>query len=325
MNELMIPETADVPSYALNPDLAKQANMDAAAGISTGALPRIKMSGKTFALVDGNGDEVPVLANAMHIAEDGNAYLRCIVLAAKAPLVKSFYLKKFDPNATEYEAPDCFSNDGVNPDPSIAAPQSSSCAACPRNAFGSGTDQNGIATAGKACSDNKILAVYLPHVKAVYKLKVAPASLKNFGLFVKNLSNRGIPLGNVITLLGFDQTLTYPSMTFHFGGWVPEQSLQALMTLAEAEETLDIVNETITVAAPSVSPVAEPAAQTQGTQQVTPPPADDLGLGVEPPAQTQQTTQQPADDLGLGVEPPAQTQQATPPPADDDLAKSLGL
>ena len=50
--DLMIPDKSSIPSYILDPTLAKQANDEAAAGISTGMPPRLKLSGKQFTLVD---------------------------------------------------------------------------------------------------------------------------------------------------------------------------------------------------------------------------------------------------------------------------------
>ena len=168
-NALMIPEASEVPAYALNPELAKEMNADAASGISTGASARIKLSGKQFVLVDGNGGEKPVKAGEMTMAPDGNAYLPVAILRAKKDIQKAWYAAAFNP-AEEGNAPDCFSNDGVSPDASVTNKQCENCAQCPQNAFGSGKDQNGNATKGKACSDNKILAVFCKG--AVYKLKL---------------------------------------------------------------------------------------------------------------------------------------------------------
>ncbi|NOQ51049.1 MAG: hypothetical protein GQ578_02360 [Desulfuromonadaceae bacterium] len=308
-NELMIPEGAEIPEYILNPELAKQANEDAAAGISTGYAARIKLNGKAFVLVDGNGNETPVLPGDMVLAPDGQNYMPIIVLRAKKEIQKAFYLEAYNPGE-EGKAPDCFSNDGVSPDQTAPAKQCDSCAACPMNAFGSGKDQSGNATKGKACSDSKILAVFVPKI-GVHKLKLPPASLQNWGLFVKQLTARGIPVGNIKTLVGFDTTAPHPVVTFQFGGFVQEGLLPKLADMAQSPEAEEIATDRITGQAKLPAPAA---AQTQS---------------AIPTAQAQELP----DDLGLG-EVTSATPEATPveepkeepaPPTDEELATICSL
>jgi hypothetical protein len=318
-NALMIPEASEVPAYALNPELAKEMNAEAAAGISTGAFARIKLSGKQFVLVDDNGGEKPVKVGELFMAQDGNAYLPTVILRAKKEIQKAWYVAAYNP-AEEGAAPDCFSNDGIAPDESVGNKQCDNCAQCPMNAFGSGKDQNGNATKGKACADNKILAVFCKG--SIYKLKLPPASLKNFGLYVKELSNRGIPVGNVKTLLGFDEAQTFPILTFSFGGFIAENTLPQLAKLATSPEAEEIANDKITASAKALP---APDAKTEPATQTTQPVAETNKM----PA-TQGTT----DDLGLGldanVSEPANTTEpvveaATTSPSDAELAAELGL
>jgi len=246
MNDLLIPDRTSIPSYILDPTLAKQANDEAAAGISTGMPPRLKLSGKQFTLVDSGGEETPFPAGKMVIGPDENAYLPMVVLRARKPLQKTWYATAFNPGE-EGKSPDCFSTDGERPDPTSLAVQSDLCATCPHNQFGSGTDQNGNATKGKACADSKLLAIFIPGSRKtetdpkVYQFKIPPASLKNFGLYVKQLSAAGIPLGTAQTLVGFDLTQTFPVVIFKFGGFLPEASLPKLAEMAALPETEDII------------------------------------------------------------------------------------
>jgi len=246
MNDLLIPDRTSIPSYILDPTLAKQANDEAAAGISTGMPPRLKLSGKQFTLVDSGGEETPFPAGKMVIGPDENAYLPMVVLRARKPLQKTWYATAFNPGE-EGKSPDCFSTDGERPDPTSLAVQSDLCATCPHNQFGSGTDQNGNATKGKACADSKLLAIFIPGSRKtetdpkVYQFKIPPASLKNFGLYVKQLSAAGIPLGTAQTLVGFDPAQTFPVVIFKFGGFLPEASLPKLSELAALPETEDII------------------------------------------------------------------------------------
>jgi len=239
--DLMIPE-GSIPAYilALAGGNAAAENEAALGGVAAGMPPRIKLSGKQFMLVDAGGDEIAYPPAKLVPGPDGNLYLPVIVLKAKRALSKAWYLEAYNPNAAEFKAPDCASTDGERPDAGVFAPQSDVCATCPQNAFGSGRDQNGNPTKGKACTDNKILAVYVPGY-GIYMLKMPPASLKGFGSFVKKLSASNIPLTTVKTFVGFEVSETYPVLTFQFGGFIPEASLPKLAEMAESPEVKDII------------------------------------------------------------------------------------
>jgi len=244
--DLMIPDRTTIPSYILNPALAKQANDEAAAGISTGMPPRVKLSMKQFKLVDAAGEETLFPPSKMIIGPDENSYLPVVVLRAKKPLQKAWYATAYNPNE-DGKQPDCFSTDSERPDPTSLAVQSDLCATCPHNQFGSAVDQSGNAMKGKACADSKILAVFVPGSRKVetdpkvYQFKLPPASLKNFGMYVKQLSSAGIPLGTAQTLVGFDMTKENPVLIFKFGGFLPEASLPKLAEMAALPETEDII------------------------------------------------------------------------------------
>jgi len=311
---LAIPEKGQVPAYILNPELARKANEDALMGISTGMPPRIKMSGKQFTLIDGDGTERAYPPAKLIPAEDGNVYMPVIVLRAKKALSKAWYATKYMPGQDDYKAPDCWSNDAEKPDASVAVPQSDLCATCHNNAFGSGTDQNGNPTKGKACSDAKILAVFIPQF-GVHQFKLPPASLKNFGVYVKKLSDAGIPIGTVKTLVGFDLTVENPVMVFQFGGFLPVEYLPKLDELSQSMEVTEIVQPMAVPKAPALA-APEPAKTT------APPVAEpeDLGLGdpaPPPPA--------PAPKPRGRQKPKETPVAAAPPPPVDDFGLDLGL
>lgn len=334
-NELMIPEASAVPDFIRNPEAARQANEDAGAGISTGFPARIKFNGKQFDLVDGNGDAKPFPPAKLVSDEAGNVYMPMIVLRAKKDLSKAWYAKPWV-KGEDAEAPDCFSNDAERPDSSVKTPQCDTCAACPQNAWGSAVDQNGMATKGKACRDKKVMAVFVPGF-GVHSFETPPTSLKNFGLFVKQLSAAGIPLTAIKTLVGFDLTASFPVVMFNFGGYVtdgltPEQHpamLAKLKELAESSEVADIIGgitapAALAVEAPVPTAVKAPAAPTAPAVETVPPPedvpalekavADDLGLGLGVPASEA--------IIDVPAEPVADTSAA---PADADLIAALDL
>jgi len=330
-NDLMIPEASSVPAYLRNPELARKANEEAASGISTGYPARVKLSNGKFAMVNGAGEESMFPASKLVIGPDENQYLPIIVIRAKRSLSKSWYVKPWDPTSDVTTPPDCFSEDSERPDATATSPQSDTCAACPHNAFGSGKNQAGEATKGKACADTKILAAHVPGF-GVHSFKVPAGSLKNFGIYVKQLSANGIPLGTVKTLVGFDPTVTTSILVFKFGGYLPENLIPKLAEMSESIEVREIVEART---APAVAKQVAAPGQVKETlavkyaidvQQpvVAELVGDDMGLGLNtpPPAKvTKPRTTKPKET-------PAPVQQALAGAdeiSDEQLMKELGL
>jgi len=311
----------NIPAHVVSLEQARVMNADAIQGISTGFPPSIRIKGSKFRIVDGNGEENVLKATDLADSE----FLPIVILAAKPGLHKTFYAAAYDPNQTEAVAPDCFSMDGTVPDPSVAKPVCGTCAGCPNNAFGSGRNQSGQATKGKACSDNKILAV--AYKGGVYQFKIPPASLKNFGVYVKNLTTRGVPLGNVMTYVGFDDNADYSVFQFRVGGWIPENAMERLMALARSQEVQDIIHPVGFNAAPVAPKQVEEKAKVE-----EPPPAE------KPPetaaAVVQQETASPRRGRPKKEEPApaavaaaaaAAVVEAPALPSDDEIKKALGL
>jgi hypothetical protein len=294
----------NVPAHVMNAGLAREMNADAAAGISGGYPPSIRLKNGKFRLVDGAGEETILNAKDLDVDERGILNLPVVVLRAKAGLNKVWYAKAYDP-AAEATAPDCSSSDGVKPDSDITEPQCATCAGCPQNAWGSGRNQNGEATKGKACSDNKILAVL--YKGGVYQFKIPPASLKNFLVFVKNLSARDIPLGHAVVYAAFVEDADFQQLTFRVGQFIPEAAIPKLMGYVGSPEVEEIINPTNAPAAPAKQTAAVPE-RTEPTAST----ADLFGEGGEKTAE---------------VEKPATTRAAGEPTMKElrAEAKALGL
>ena len=265
-NDLMIPESG-IPAHILALGAAAVAadNEAALGGVSTGMPPRIKINGTKFALVSADGTELPFPASKLVIGPDENQYMPIVVLKAKPALSKQFYLKKYNKDE-EGASPDCWSDDGQRPAVGVVAPISEVCASCPKNAFGSGTDQDGNPTKGKACSDNKVLATFVPGF-GVFALKIPPASLKNWGGFVKKLTSANIPVTAIKTFVGFEPTSSSPVLVFQFGGFVDEKAMPKLQAMAATPEVMEIIGG----AAAAPTQKALPASQ----EVIDQPPAED--------------------------------------------------
>jgi len=287
--DLMIPSKADVPSYVIDAAQAASDIAAAAAGVSAGFFARVKLSGKQFTLVNGSGEETPFPPASLSKGggNDGNMYFPVIVLRSKVSFSKSWYLKKYNPNAPKADmvAPDCFSNDGIKPDASVRAPCSELCANCAYNAYGSGTDQDGNATDGKACSDNKILAVFVPGY-GVHQFKIPPGSLKNWGLYMKQYKNNleDVPLRNTVTFIGFDLTLTKSVLVFRFGGFVGEGKDAATQARMLAKITEYAASQEVT---DMIVSEGDPTSSAKQLAAPAPAPVDDHGLGDDATAKAE--------------------------------------
>lgn len=275
MNENFL---ATIPSYALATQGDRAMNADALVGISTGYPPSIRIKSSKFRVVNGNGEETVLKPSELANGE----FLPLVILATRRGLNKVYYASAYDPNQAEASAPDCFSLDGDKPDASVTTPQCTSCATCPKNAFGSGRNQAGMPTKGKACADNKILAVL--YKGGVYQFKIPPASLKNWGLFVKKLDSHEVSIGAVITYVGFDENADYSVLTFSAAGFVKQEQMEAVARFRSSPEVREITNyvapaQTGAIAAPKAQPVVEAK-----PVPAEPTPVDDIFGGTPTPA-----------------------------------------
>lgn len=321
------------------------ANDEALSNLSLGGFPYIKLNGTRFQAVEGDAE---YNINALE--------LPVVVMRAAPALRKKWYATKYNPNAVDpNKKPDCFSDDGVAPHASSTSPQAKTCAACPHNAFGSGRDQDGKPTDGKACADNKQLAVFTRAPSqagaenSIFGMRLPPASLKNFAQYVKSLTSKRVPLSAALTIVGFAQDSSYPILTFRFGGLLDENQYAKITELSRGDEAEAIIAPTPGGHAAPAQVQASPSAEAQkpaaAPQEAT---TADLGLGdMDAPAKQAapaQAAPEPAaatvdtDDMFGDLLPaskpaaaPAETQAAHPPaedmdlPGDDDLAKELGL
>jgi hypothetical protein len=121
MNIIPFDGSAKLPAYlksfnveALNADLLAHAG---------GGFPVLSIKGKTFAVVrDG---ERTVLPNPKD-PESPATYVDVVIIKASKDTSKVFYLKGYDPDASDKQKPDCYSANGVMPAADAQAPQSKS-------------------------------------------------------------------------------------------------------------------------------------------------------------------------------------------------------
>jgi len=323
MNENFL---ATIPSYALATQSDRAMNADALIGISTGYPASIRIKASKFRVVDGNGNEQILKPSELASGE----FLPVVVLATRRGLNKVYYASAYDPNQAEASAPDCFSLDGDKPDASVKTAQCTNCATCPKNAFGSGRNQAGMPTKGKACADNKTIAVL--YKGGVYQFKIPPASLKNWGLFVKKLDSHEVSIGAVITYIGFDENADYSVLTFAAAGFVKQEQMEAIARFRSSQEVREITNYMPSTSTPTpATQIAAPvAAHTKPVEVKAEPvavPVDDIfGGDASAPVEVVAPKRGPRavkkDEVVEAVPVEAKDSSVM---SDDDIANMLGI
>jgi len=182
---------------------------------------------------------------------DNGTEFRAVILA-KIP-VNVFYKEKFDP--ANPSPPDCCSVGGSRPDSSVEAPQSSDCAGCPQNQFGSGKDQDGNPSRGKACNNTmrlvlKVEGVDLPVMMTLPSTSAFPSkkgdkkgTLKEY---LKDLSGAKVPVPMfaVETVFSFDSSadVTYPKPQVGFSSFLSEGQYKEMKALRETPATREVLH-----------------------------------------------------------------------------------
>jgi hypothetical protein len=236
-------------------------------GLGGAQMPaHISIKGNRFTLVDAAGNEKP------HNMLD----LDVVIVDANPALSKVYYADAYDPTATEYKPPTCFSDNGIGPSSQALTPQHSNCATCPHNIWGSSTSKvTGKQT--KACSDTKKLAVFVPHLgqDVVFQLRIPPASLKNLKTYAQSLSgnsigDRPVEPADVVTKLTFDAQ-TQGVLNFAPVSFIDETVAGWIDKLDTDGRSAAIVGRTDTVHTGVLA--AQPAPQAIAPPQPAPQPA----------------------------------------------------
>lgn len=301
--------------------------------------PRISIRAGRYRLVE-DGVETPV-----------GVSLDVIIVGSNPRTSKVFYSKQYDPNA-DNTRPDCFSNDGIKPDPIVAQPVNPDCASCPNNVLGSKILPSGAKS--KLCADQRHLAV-IPAAdpNKVYGLTIPVSAMKGLRDYIKDLNNAGVNPEEAITELGFDEQASYPKITFTHKGYVPEKSLADVEKLLNSSDVQIVTRSGITsdmaklaapastsalpapVAAPAApaAPVVVPPVQAAAEKPVLPSVSEQVAAGVRPVVTAPRTRRNgaPVATAPVPVQPsPPQPIVPTPAPAatptataSSELAKKL--
>jgi hypothetical protein len=244
----IVPANIKVPAHLAARVGKPSALAQAMAGGITGGsdFPRISIKGARFRIVE-DGTETVINQTSLDV----------VVVGANPRLSKTWYAKEWNKDA-EPSAPDCYSLDGVGPNPESTSPQSDLCASCKWNAWGSKVAPNGQQL--KACSDKKRLAVVAADdaTGPVYLLEVTPAALKGLNAYQKELSVRGIAPEIVRTRISFDTDASFPKLIFCFGGFLDEAAMEAIDSLSGSDQVAEITGEKAQAVPVQPAPVEAP-------------------------------------------------------------------
>ena len=294
-----------MPARLTQRDAAATAKMNSEVAAGTGGgsnINRISLKQSRFRLIIG-GEEAKVLPDL---------HLDVVIVRGNPGVNKTYYIKQWKPGQ-EPETPDCMSSDGITPSAESTAKQSTACAICPQNEWGSKVNPL-TGKKIKACSDGKRIAV-LPPARLdgdMFQMTIPPASIGDFGAFLKQLNQVSPPVlyNDIVVRISFDTEVSYPKLKFEPVRYLTDDEAAKVQERFESTESKIVcgVEDRAGLAQPTQQPPAQPLAQP--TQQ--------------PPAQP---TQQPrtraksaapakavvaADDSGFGSPAPAQpVQQGT--------------
>lgn len=248
-----------------------QVNDDLSSGIQS-SFGIVGYKGKVWS-IRYRGDEEQLMRDD---GDGARGSIEVVILDASKAVSKIWYEQGYVEGSNA--APDCFSNNGVAPEPTSAKPQCATCAACKHNAWGSRITPAG--KAGKACSDSKRIAV-VPMIDIPNEayggpmlLRVPAASLQDIAMYGGKMQQMGYPYYSVATRIAFDPEESYPKFKFSAIRPLNDDEAELVKGYRGGHQIERILSENEFAAGPA------------------PAPADDKPLFEQPPEEQKPVTQQ---------------------------------
>lgn len=265
--------TAQLPAH-LQGRQVKSLTERASEGMGGALPPHVSIQGNSFTFIDAAGNEFQPLLT-----------FDAVVVDIADRLNKRYYDKPYDPNASTYDPPRCWSANGLTPSREVGAPMHPTCDGCPMNVRGS--DVSKISGAAiKACRDEKWIAFIVPQLpQVVFQFVITPGSFKNWKAYTETLRGHGIELSFAVTRFSF-QPKTNGVLLFEHVGWIDEPTLAAVEAANREGKTDALVGRSDPIRQPTL---AAPAAAAQ------------IGApsGLAPALQPQQEVIPPAQPMPL--------------------------
>ena len=239
--------TAQLPAH-LQGRQVKSLTERASEGMGGALPPHVSIQGNSFTFIDAAGNEFQPLLT-----------FDAVVVDIADRLNKRYYDKPYDPNASTYDPPRCWSANGLTPSREVGAPMHPTCDGCPMNVRGS--DVSKISGAAiKACRDEKWIAFIVPQLpQVVFQFVITPGSFKNWKAYTETLRGHGIELSFAVTRFSF-QPKTNGVLLFEHVGWIDEPTLAAVEAANREGKTDALVGRSDPIRQPAL---AAPAAAAQ--------------------------------------------------------------
>lgn len=225
-----------------------------------GGGKRISIRGNMFRLVV-NGEEV---------ATREERSMPVVIVNVAPDVSRAYYDKAFVPG--QKASPACWSANGKNPDEKASDPQSKTCANCPKNVKGSGSNGKGA-----ACKYDRLIAVVLENDMEGDLFQLSLPSQSIFGkeegklglnAYATFLSGFNVNVNGVVTEMKFDTNSETPKLVFRATRPLTEEEFETINARGETQEAKDAVKvsyappkEADATAAPAAPKLAKPKAQ----------------------------------------------------------------
>jgi hypothetical protein len=308
---------ARLADYMANNKLST-ANSELSAGV-TGGFAVMSIRGKAFHIKH-RGEERTLMR------EDGDGARGSVevVILKSAPVIgKIFYEAGYEDGSNA--APDCFSTNGQTPDAVSPKKQNTTCAACPKNIWGSKVTPQG--KPGKACADSRRLAIVpaqdiLNDAQAgPMLLRIPAASLGELATYSNTLNAVGHVYFGVVTRISFDTKEAFPKLVFNAVRPLADWELDLALPIRDDARTARVLSEELdtvqhqTTAPPSVQSVFEQPPVTPVVTQVQP--VQQVAQPVQQVAQPVQQVAQPVQQVAQPVQQVAQPVQQVAQPVEN--------
>lgn len=248
MSNVVIPKNFGAPSkrFAAQPNV----NDELGAGVHA-SYSVIGYRGKVWSIKH-SGNEIPLMRDD---GDGARASIEVVIVKAASAISKIFYANGYQDGANA--APDCWSADGVKPDASVQNKECSTCAVCPRNAWGSRVTEAG--KQGKQCADSRRVAVVPANDLAneafggPMLLRVPAASLKDLKAYGEQLNSYGYPYYEVATRISFDVKESFPKFVFGAIKPLDEEDVATVAELRADRRVSQLLSEAAEQATPATN------------------------------------------------------------------------
>jgi hypothetical protein len=238
---------------------------------STGpSIKRISIKGSVFRM----------MVEGKEVAKNEDRSMNIIIVGAAQYNSRSFYEATFTEGQT-VKMPDCFSDNGINPNPKSTSPQASACKDCPQNVDGSAPSGK-----GRACRFSRRLAVVLENDQQgdVFQITLPAQSIFGKGVdgklpleaYVRLLGTNNVSVTSVVTEMRFDTSSATPKLTFKAVRYLEEDEFANALAKGKTPEakaaiglTPAAVDGAVAIPAPKPAAKAAPVAEVEETPEPT--------------------------------------------------------